>query len=196
MQNKVNGELVYPSTPLNVIEEFLPGENTYVDETGWIRSGVVGRPAWDTLTRTVRIQLPKPRKYVIPRENTMVVGVVQNVRPDFLLATVVGVYENRKIAPTGPFAGFLHVSQASQEYVKSLYDLFAVGDVILAKALNGYNPYHLSTKSPGLGVILSSCGHCGFVLTFQGGRLVCPRCGSSFNRLISKSYYNVLHIKR
>ena len=197
MESNAKEQLVYPSTPLNVIEEFFPGENTYVDdEKGFIRASIMGKPKWDIATRVVKVVSTRKRKYEIPRENSIVVGIIQNIRTDFLLATIIGLYDNKKIIPTGPFAGVLHISQVSQEYVRSLYDLFAIGDVILAKTMNNYNPYHLSTKAPGLGVILSSCGYCGHVLLFQDGRLYCPRCKSSFNRLISRNYYNIMLQKR
>lgn len=197
MENNVKDQLVYPSTPLNVIEEFFPGENTYVDdEKGLIRASIVGKPFWDNAARLVKVVPTRKRRYVVPRENSIVVGVIQNIRTDFLLTTIIGIYDNKKIIPTGPFAGVLHISQVSQEYVKSLYDLFAVGDVILAKTMNNYNPYNLSTKAPGLGVILSSCGYCGHVLLFREGKLVCPRCKSSFSRLVSKNYYNFTMQKR
>jgi len=183
---------VYPSTPLNVIEEYFPGENTYVDEErGLVRSCVVGKPLRDNALRVVKVPSPWKKKYAVPRENSVVVAIVQTIRTDFLLSTIVGVYENKRIVPSGPFAGVLHISQVSHEYVKSLTDYFAVGDVFIAKTLNGYNPYSLTTKSPGLGVILASCGICGSTLRFEEGKLICPRCKTSHSRLVSRSYYNL-----
>lgn len=190
--SEVSEEPVYPSSILCTIEEYFPGENCYVDdETGFVRSSTIGRPVLDLNSRVVRVSPLRRKPYLMPREGNIVVGVVQSVKVDVLLSNIFGIFEGKKIMPTGPFAGILHVSQASSEYVRSLSDIFSVGDVIFAKALNGSNPFHLSTRQSGLGVVLSSCGRCGHILLFKEGRLVCPRCKMSYQRHVSRFYLNL-----
>lgn len=181
--------LVFPSSELGVIEEFLPGENTYVDERGFIRASVMGKAVIDLANRVARVDpVGRARRLALPREGATVIATITFMRQDFAASLISALLENKKMVSTGPFAGVLHISQVTQEYVKSLYDHFAIGDVILARCLNSYNPYQLTTKGAGLGVILSYCGACGDILRLENGKLRCPRCGLTAQRLVSRYY--------
>lgn len=189
-----------PGDPLAVIEEYFPGEGTYVDEErGLVRASKVGRPLYDYANRVVRVT-GRPFRYSVPRPGSVVLAYVGSVRPELAVLTIVGEYDKggnlRRIS--WPLTGMLHISQASQEYLKNLFEAYAVGDLIKARVLSEENPYQVTTKGPGLGLVLATCSNCGGVLQpDQGGFLKCVECGSRERRKnISRDYIRLKNPRR
>lgn len=182
--------VVVPGDELAVIEEYLPGDGTYVDGVrGVIRASWIGRLRLDRLNRRVEVVNPLkvPR---MPRQDSLVIGVITSMKDELALVTIYASGDGTLY--NGPFAGILHISQASETYVKSMYDIFRLSDVLLAKVLTGTNPFQLSTKAPNLGVLLSLCSACGTPLAKKGGNLlVCRACGNVERRKVSTHYSKV-----
>ncbi len=195
MENKDNDKTVTPGDVLAVIEEYLTGPGTYVeDETGFIRAAILGIKYKDYQLRQVKVNGPQP-KYAVPQPGMIVIGFIHSLRTDIGVVTLIGV-SNKKTKPlSSPLTGILHVSQVSEEYIKTMYDAFANGDLIKAKVLSDRNPYQLSTKEQGLGVILTTCSNCGTVVRMEEGVLKCPKCGNIEKRRVSKDYINLNHIE-
>jgi exosome complex component CSL4 len=182
--------IIAPGEPLAVPEEYDPGSGTYVDpHTGLIRSAVPGIPVYDEKARVVYV---KPVKLArAPRAGSSVVGVVTQIRHDLVAVDNFGevaiqprpqfLYEY-----SSKFSGAIPVANIAEEYVKDIEDYFRVGDVVLAKVLNNFTPYHLTTVPPQYGVLYAKCSRCGHLMEPLNNRnLKCPKCGRIEKRKVS-----------
>ncbi len=178
-------KLVSPGDELGVEEEYFTGPGTYIDRKGKIRSQLLGKVLIDIVNRRIIVKhiKGKPR---IPRQGDIVIGIVESVSNDLAFIDITSI-ENTNIKSTD-FTGIIHISQASKEYLETMYDALRVGDVIRAKVLNNSNPYQLTIKDPNLGVIAAFCTKCGSLLKKQDDRLICPVCGNIEKRKTSILY--------
>jgi len=183
-ETKRSGQFVVPGDKIGVIEEFISGSGTYVEE-GSIFSKVVGRMLLDWVDKKVSIY-PLARSVIAPRVGNTVIGNATNVQDStaqirmFLIGT-----EHL----SGFFSGILHVSDASFRYVDSMFDICRRGDIVRAKVISDKNgTYHLSTKGDNLGVILAFCSSCGSLLTRKRAKMVCEVCGNAEKRHAALDY--------
>jgi exosome complex component CSL4 len=89
----------------------------------------------------------------------------------------------------GSFSGLLHVSDVSQRYVESMYDVCKPGDIVRAKVISDKNRvFHLSTNERDLGVLQAFCSRCGHVLSLRKFRLNCEQCGNMERRKTAQDY--------
>ncbi len=181
---------VLPGEELASIEEFIPGNGTYVDEeAGVVRAAVRGTARYNMAARIVEV-IPLKRLR-IPRAGSSAVGMVMQVRHDVVL---VELYGEVRLQPgpawlyeySGRFLGAIPISNISEEYVKSIEDYYRRGDIVLAKVLNNTNPYHLTTVEPPYGVLYAECSRCGALLEPVNPRsMKCPKCGHVEKRKVS-----------
>jgi exosome complex component CSL4 len=188
------GRKVYPGDPLCTIEEFIPGEGVYVDENGIVRAARVGVVELDMVKRriSVKTSIPRPR---LPSKNKPVYAVVIGMpREDLALVKIFA--DERMIPYNGFFTAVLHISQASDRMLKSIYDAVRPGDIIRATVTSAAAPYVVSIRRPQDGVILAQCSICGHDLYRVPGKqnLVCPKCGHEEARKVSPYY--ILSLKR
>lgn len=176
---------VTPGDIVGVEEEFIPGYGAYIDEEGYIRSQLVGITQFDLVKRIISIKHVKD-KPLTPKPGAIVEGIITGISDDLAFVNIYAI--NEKFSRSINFTGIIHVSQASNEYIKSLYEAFRLGEVIKAKVLNDYHPYQLTTREPGLGVIVAYCSRCGYPLYRKDDRLYCPRCDQYETRKISVFY--------
>ncbi len=183
--SEINGRRVSPGDEICVIEEFLPGPGTFEDD-GIVRSALTGIVNADLMTRVVFVK-PLVREPKIPERGDIVYGVVQVVRDEFAIIKIIGDYQGRRYSV--PYTGLLHISQATEKYVKNLYDVLRMGDVVKAKVLSSCLPYNLTLKEYRLGVVMAFCGKCGERLVKSGSEVLkCPACGNVEHRKISSDY--------
>jgi len=179
-----SGEFVVPGDRLGVIEEFMPGPGTYV-ENGTIYSFATGRALVDVLNKQVSV-FSKTRLLGVPKVGSTVIGQVTDVQSKL---AVVRIFQVGKRPLSGFFTGILHVSDVSMSYVETMYDVCKPGDIIRAKVVSDKNrTLHLSTKEPNLGVIYAFCSRCGNALTSRRVRMRCLKCGKIEKRKISRDY--------
>ncbi len=178
---------VFPGTLLGVIEEYIPGTNTY-EIDGKIFSSVVGVPRLDMVRRVVWVE-PGSRVQV-PAQGSMVYAFAVNVRDEIAMLRIIA--QDLKSPYKHAFGGILHISQARlAPSERSLQDIVRLGDLVYAKILSKSNPYILSLKAPKAGVVLSLCPKCVSYLRLRGGKLVCPRCGFEESRRVSQLYISL-----
>ena len=181
---------VMPGDPLASLEEYIPGEGTYIDESGGlIRSAVAGIARFDALNKVVVV---RPVKRVrMPGPGATVVGVVFSVRHDLIVLELYGQVELQPRPRllwefSGKYSGAVSIANIADEFIKDTNDYYRVGDVVLARTLNRGNPYHLTTKQPQYGVIHAQCARCGAPLEPVNQRTMkCPRCGHVEKRKVS-----------
>ncbi|WFO75907.1 exosome complex RNA-binding protein Csl4 [Desulfurococcaceae archaeon MEX13E-LK6-19] len=185
-QKSRQGNLVTPGDKICVIEEYLPGSGTYDYIDGWVRSALVGRIVIDRNQRMIVVRQVKNRPYT-PKPGDIVIGVIASMSDDLAFINIIQI--EGKTSPSTSFTGVLHISQASDKYVETMYDVIRLGDIIRAKVLNDRIPYQLSLKGPQFGVIAAMCSKCGGMLKKKSEEILyCPRCGNVEKRKVSIKY--------
>ncbi len=184
LKERKAGAFVYPGEQLGVIEEFLAGAGTYI-ENGAIYSSGTGRLSLDLSRKeiSVRTQTHLPR---MPKVGSVVIGPV--VSASEKTATIrIEQLDDKKLDI--PFSGIMHVSDVSRTYVKNLTDALKVGDVVRAKVISTKNrEFHLAIREDMLGVVKAICVICGQTPTQQRNGLRCPNCGEIARRKIATDY--------
>ncbi|RLG80392.1 MAG: RNA-binding protein [Thermoprotei archaeon] len=183
--NKSNKKIVFPGEILGVEEEYIPATGTYIDEEGYVRSQLAGKAVIDAIRKSVGVRHVHG-KPLIPKPGDLVEGIVSGMTEDIAFISIYMV--NDRFSRSIDFTGVIHISQASSEFIESLYDAFRIGEVVKAKVLNNNHPFQLTTKDPSLGVIVAFCSKCGAVLYKKNSRLICTRCGNSEKRKTSIFY--------
>ncbi len=175
-------ELVLPGDYLGAAEEFLPGRGTY-EHGGRIYASLLGRPSLDDRDRTIRVE---PRNSV-PEvlEGELVYARVEELKTAMAICTVLSTATSRRGVPGKP-EGTVHISKAKEGYTESLAGEFAIGDIVLAKVLQGRPSIKLTTAPPSLGVVSARCQVCHALLNLTGKAPVCPRCGHQEHRKLAK----------
>jgi len=175
-------ELVLPGDYLGAAEEFLPGRGTY-EYAGRIYASMLGRPSVDTRDRTIRVE---PRNSV-PEvgEGDLVYARVEELKTAMAICTILATATSRRGVPGKP-EGTIHVSKVKDGYTESLGGEFAVGDIVLAKVLQGRPSIKLTTAAATLGVVSARCQVCHALLNLHGKSPTCPRCGHQERRKLAQ----------
>lgn len=181
----IEENFVVPGDMLGVIEEFIPSDNAYV-HSGDVRAKIVGRPSVDINKHEAGVT--RAKEVPVPREGDVVQAVVTLVR-DAVVHVDIFYNETKKTSYAIPFRGVIHISEASNEGLRSFYGVFGYGDVVRAKVLTGKPPYMLSTRGPDYGLIVARCPRCMALLKKKGLWLYCSNCRKTFRkRKVSRLY--------
>ncbi len=181
--------IVAPGERICVIEEFLPGLNSYSDESGYVRSLVFGRVVRDLRNHEVHV-VPFSRRAQL-KAGSIVYGKVCTVVNDRLaVVRVLALDDNNIVVPLkSPCTGLLHASQMSDSYVRSVYEFVGIGDIIRARIVSTWGPpYLLSIRSQDLGVISALCPSCMSEMRRRGGKLYCSACNVQVKRKVPLTY--------
>lgn len=180
----MSGVIVTPGDFVCTIEEFVLGPGVY-EEAGIVRACITGTLSID-LEKHVASVIPVKKSPLVPRKGDIVLGVVSEIRKDI---AEVDLYEIEGIKNfSTPFKATLHISEVDVKFVDRMLDALWLGDVIRAKVLSSRNPYPLSIKEDGLGVLLALCSKCHYPLFLKAGRLTCLVCNSQERRKLSSGY--------
>ncbi len=175
-------ELVLPGDYLGAAEEFLPGRGTY-EHGGRIYACLLGKPAVDTRDRTIRVE---PRNSVPEvSEGDLVYARVEELKTAMAICTILSTSTSRRPVPGKP-EGTVHVSKVKDGYTESLGGEFAIGDILVAKVLQGRPSIKLTTASANLGVVSARCQACHALLNLNANPPTCPRCGHQEHRKLAK----------
>lgn len=182
---RLSNKGVIPGDELCVIEEFMPGLGTY-EYNGVVRAALVGNTVTDLNTRVISVK-PRIKEPALPRRGTIVYGIVVLIRDEYAIIKLISDVNGVRY-PTA-FTAILHISQVTDKFIKDLFEVLRLGDVVKAKVLNDALPYNISIKDSKLGVVLAFCGKCGTTLKFEGGDLLkCPTCSNLERRKVSIDY--------
>ena len=180
IRKEKNGKLVIPGETVSVIEEFMPGPGTYVDG-GRVKAECVGRLRLDLKERRISVR-PLVRLRV-PQVGRIVVGQVVSMDDKYAMIR----FPSGKF--TGFFTGVLNISMVSRRFVRSMFDVCRIGDIVRAEIVSLANGFcHLSIIGRNLGVIYANCTQCGELLELKGGSLYCPRCMRVEKRKVALGY--------
>jgi exosome complex component CSL4 len=179
-----SGQFAAPGDRLGVIEEFMPGSGTYVEE-GTIHSKTVGYTLLDMENRKVSVY-PLSQAVNVPKVGSTIIGQVSDTQSK---TAMVRIFQIGKRMLSGVFSGVLYISDASASYVDSMFDVCKTADVVKAKVVSKANrTFHLSTVESDLGVIYAFCSQCGQLLSLKAQKMQCPRCGRIEKRKVSSDY--------
>jgi len=182
-----DSEYVFPGERLGVIEEFIPGTGTYVED-GYIYSSALGYLSRDEINKEIGIH-SLTKSPILPQENDIVIGRVEYIHDKTMSIQITQINDH---AVSSAFTGVMHISNATRSYTKTMFDIFNVGDLIRARVLSVMNnENHLTTEERSLGVIESYCTHCGSQLQMVRRRLRCPICKVSERRKIAYDHYQI-----
>lgn len=185
LKGRKSGNFVSPGDYLGVIEEFLPGEGTYVED-GEIYSSTTGHLLLDLNDRRISVY-QKTRTPLIPREENLVLGKVTIIRDKNLVMRIVQI-EDKPLYNS--FDGIMHISDVSKSYIKTMSDAYKVADIVHAKVISTKNrEIHLTTQGDELGVIQAKCSFCGHNLILDINRLMCLQCKKTRRRKIAYNSY-------
>ncbi|EZQ06950.1 MULTISPECIES: exosome complex RNA-binding protein Csl4 [Acidianus] len=177
---RTQGEITFPGEELGVIEEFIPGENTY-EEDGFIRSASVGKVFYDMINRRSNVISTKKSAISGLKKARYVYGTVISIKEDSALVNISSI-EDKFVTL---ISGILHVSQVSGKYIETITDAVKLGDIIRAKPITFASPVYLTLKGKDLGVVLASCSICGhLMIKADEEHLKCPNCGNVEKRKI------------
>jgi len=183
-KRRESDKFIFPGERLGVIEEFLPGQGTYVEE-GNIYSATTGYLQLDKINKEAQVH-SQVRTPLIPKKGNIVIGHVSSVSDKTMSIDIFQIDD--KIINTS-FTGVMHISNTSQSYVKTMFDVFKVGDVVRSKVMSTMNrEFHLTTQGNELGVIQAACSRCGDQLIIRNRRLRCPSCQVSEIRKLASDY--------
>jgi exosome complex component CSL4 len=180
------GEMVFPGEFLCAEEEFLPDENSFIDEKGNGKSLLVGEKEFDS----------EQKKVIVSRSNSKiklsigatVYGRVVMAKEKMLVVRLFeGEKNGKKISVTGS-AG-LFIFEVSNAFVDSLKEVARIGDLLKAKVIEVTKQgVDLSIKGPNLGVVKAYCVKCRAPLKLSGRMLKCISCGNIEKRKTSNDY--------
>ncbi|MCJ7771449.1 exosome complex RNA-binding protein Csl4, partial [Candidatus Bathyarchaeota archaeon] len=184
LKDKVPQRVVSPGEQLGVIEEFIAGPGTFVED-GEIYSSETGILQLDLRRREVLVK-PVTHRPQVPKVGDIVVGKVVSTS-DKTLSVVINEISGQKTE--GELTGIMHVSDIARGYVKSVHDAFTVGDIVRAQVISTKNrEYHLSTQDDRLGVLKAECIYCGQSLIVTGRTLRCNNCGEEGRRKLANDF--------
>ncbi|MFP3143779.1 MAG: exosome complex RNA-binding protein Csl4 [Caldisphaera sp.] len=190
MSFSLKNDIVVPGEIVAQQEEFVEGDGVYIDqETGFLRSSLLGKIAIDLNNKTVSVNSHK--KIKIPKKNSIVLCSVSSVKENIIFVDIFGVivlYPRPKWEHefSSPLSGAILSNQIGVDKYNDLMDVVKPGDIILAKVISSTNPFNLSLKGPQFGVIYSMCSKCGEIMApINNDQLKCPKCGNVEKRKIS-----------
>lgn len=190
-QKKIeSGDFVIPGDELGVEEEFMPGDNAFVDG-GVVYSAATGKVQFDDKSRKVSVR-PTTKLPPVPLDGEIVLAKVSYMRGQFARMEIFAIEgEAGRQIPSAP-EGAVHISQARHNYVKDLESEFQLGDIVRARVINqDRDPIMLTTADDDLGVVLAKCRQCRQIMVVKGKRLYCETCDAYENRKVATTYGSV-----
>ncbi len=183
-------KIVVPGEEVGTSEEYIPGEGTY-EEEGEIFSSRVGIVAYNDEEMVVKTEPLNPLVEI--ERGDIVLGTVVMVR-DTMVVVDINKIEGKNRNITGETSGTIHVSKASQAYVKDLKKEFKIGDYVRAKVMQAKPSVQLTTGYPEYGVVKALCSKCRRPMVRKGTMVYCDNCKRTETRKISSMYGKIKSI--
>ena len=174
------GRFVIPGEKLGVIEEFVPGENVYVNGKGALRSETIG--VMRIFKNKVNVLPLRSLEMPLKAGELVLAEVWVSEIPRFIVKIVAKWHPFTLL--TNSISGWIMKDEEENRLIR-------VGDLILAKVESAlYNQVIVTIAGDkSLGVIYAKCLKCSVPLKKLGNTLVCPICESiHLDRKISLYY--------
>ena len=184
--NEEAKSVVIPGDQIGILEEYIPGKNTY-EKDGKIYASTVGTIEKDLSKKEISVKKLTKEPCVIEKGDT-VIARVESLKKQMAMLSIFKIEGEKGDLPDSINAS-LHISQIKQSYVPDFSGLVSEGDVIRAKVLSAMNgQYQVGLMERELGVLKSFCRKCRKALILKGNKLECPLCGYYQFRKTSTDY--------
>ncbi|MGC8581381.1 MAG: exosome complex RNA-binding protein Csl4 [Thermoplasmata archaeon] len=176
--------LVLPSTELGVVEEFVAGEGTYINN-GKIYSNIIGYVNVNDKERIISVEPIKPKQTI--NANDILYCYVESINQS--IAVTIPIFkEKEKSAIKDEMEAILHISRVKKGYSKSFDGILKVGDIIRAKVVSISPKIEISIAENDLGVTMGYCSKCRKLMIKKNNVLYCDFCRNSEVRKLSLNY--------
>lgn len=177
--------VVTPGEEIGKTEEYLSGDNTYVDDGG-IYAELTGTVTPEGRKISVEPVVSTPP---VPRLNDIVVGRIFSTRNSLALIRLKYLEGNERREMPNQEVAALHISNLEDGYVENLSDAVREGDVVRGRVTDPTpGNIDLTTVDDDLGVISARCERDNTRLQKKDSKLECPVCGRTEKRKISTEY--------
>lgn len=184
--NHKQADIVFPGEILCTYEEYIPSKWTYVED-GYIKASIFGYLKIDDINKEISVIAENAPEQI--KVDDHIIGYITEVKQYKALVTVKKIINNNRDIVAG-YKGYIHISNATNDYVTSMHELFKIGDIIEAKVINKLSSEYveLSTADFDLGIIKAMCTNCRkFMKRAADNKLVCE-CKMIDSRKISSKY--------
>lgn len=181
-----HADIVLPGEILCTYEEYIPSDWTYVED-GYIKSSIFGYLKIDDINMEISVIAENAPEHI--KVDDHIIGYITDVKQYKALVTVKKITGSDREIVAG-YKGYIHISNATNDYVTSMHELFKIGDIIEAKVINklGSEYVELSTADFDLGIIKAMCTRCrNFMKKAADNKLICE-CNKVDSRKISSKY--------
>jgi exosome complex component CSL4 len=183
---EIKSSLTVPGDRLAVIEEFVAGEGTYVDD-GVIRASTLGVVHKDVVNKQIMVKREKVNR--LPKVGDIIIGQVESAQPS---EVDIRIYFINDSPSQKGFIGMLLLREDESKVSRGNKIPCKVGDLVRAKVAANVDMIILLTLScPKCGVIYALCSLCGGQLVKMNMRLKCVECGNIEHRVIAPDYGKV-----
>ncbi|MDO5851819.1 MAG: exosome complex RNA-binding protein Csl4 [Methanobacteriaceae archaeon] len=180
------GDVVAPGDIICTCEEYIPLDNVYEDNNGYIISEIQGHVSIDNSEKTVSIEANTPK---LLEKDDIVIGYITEIKPHKIFITVKKIKDTDTLPVA--YKGYIHISNTVNDFVPSINDLFKIGDIVEAKVIKMISKefINLSTVDEDLGIIKAICPNCRQFMDINNNtkELYCS-CGNKDKRKISSNY--------
>jgi exosome complex component CSL4 len=173
--------IVIPGEKLGVIEQYLPGEGTYLNSSGVVVSNFLG----EAISQNRKIAVKPVREVRYPLSvGDIVIAIIWSSERSQFLAKILALFKPKELLLKSPMSAI--ILKKTPENRAAL-----PGDFVLAKVEScmGGDIYLTRSGSTELGVISAMCRKCNVKLNRVGYTLVCNKCQQVYlDRKISDHY--------
>ncbi len=175
-------EIQQPGDILATSEELLPGDGTYDDGTH-VRAARFGTlQVTPDMEATIKGERSPPQV----TKGDIIIGRVSHLRDEFGSVEIIAV-RGKEGSMHHKVEATLHVSKASRDYLRTLSEVLAPGDIIRAKVLGLKGGPQLAIDHEDMGVVHAEVD--GVVLQRRkDGHLRHPDTGQVYRRKTAKDY--------
>ncbi len=194
------GEFVIPGEKLSLIEAYMPGKNSYVED-GYIYAEKIGNVLKDVKKRQIWVY-PRVEKPILINVGDILLGQIVQIKEKSATVKLFYKIKPRKALFKTPYTGEIYIANAKRQYLTNLFETFTVGDIVkcMVTKKTSYMTA-LSTQAPNLGVVYSTCTNCHAELrlkTVRRGRILyCPKCGKEYiGKKVADDYGRIIILQK
>ena len=166
-----------PGEKIALIEEYLPGENTFEDNDT-IRASTIGRVNLDSNEKIASIN--KQTQITVPKVGDVIIGVVEANLPSMIAIMIKYINGKKVVAGLECICVTRHMRKKNIALAK---------DVVKAEIINHINgTIHASIDSQELGVLFTKCRKCFGTVAKMRDAVKCKDCGWIDDRKLSSDF--------
>ena len=166
-----------PGEKIALIEEYLPGENTFEDEDS-IRATTIGEINLDSSERLASIN--RQKQITVPNVGDVIIGVVEANLPSMIAIKIKYVNGKEMNSDLECICVTRHIRKKN---------IALAQDVVKAKIISHINgTIHASIDSQDLGVLFTKCRKCFGTVVKMRDAVKCKDCGWIDDRKLSSNF--------